>query len=97
MLVYKNHFKTINELFNLDSDFHVIVGPCSVESLEQMEQTVKLLVENDLKFIRGGAYKPRTCPYDFQGLGFDGLKILGYIRKKYGLLIVSEILDPRDL
>lgn len=97
MLVYRNRFKTINELFNLDSDFHIIAGPCSVESLEKMEQTAQLLVDNGLKFIRGGAYKPRTSPYDFQGLGVDGLKILGYIRKKYDLRIVSEILDPRDM
>ncbi len=97
MLVLKNQFKTINGLFNFNSDFHIIAGPCSVESIEQMEHTAQLLIENGFKFIRGGAYKPRTCPYDFQGLGIEGLKILGHIRKKYGLLIVSEILDPRDL
>lgn len=97
MLVLKNQFKTINGLFNFNSDFHIIAGPCSVESIEQMEDTAQLLIENGFKFIRGGAYKPRTCPYDFQGLEIEGLKILGHIRKKYGLLIVSEILDPRDL
>lgn len=97
MLVYKNHFKTINELFNLKSNFHIFAGPCSVESLEQMELTAQFLVDCGFKFIRGGAYKPRTSPYDFQGLGIEGLKILGHIRKKYGLLVVSEILDPRDI
>lgn len=97
MVVVKKQFKTINEMFNLESNFHVIAGPCSVESLDQMEQTAQFLVENGLKFIRGGAYKPRTCPYDFQGLGLEGLKILDHIRKKYKLYTVSEIVDPRDL
>jgi 3-deoxy-7-phosphoheptulonate synthase/chorismate mutase len=97
MLVYKNKFRTINELFNLETKFHIVAGPCSVESIEQMEQTAQLLKGNNLNFIRGGAYKPRTSPYDFQGLGLEGLKILGHIRKEYGLIVVSEILDPRDL
>jgi len=97
MLVYKNKFKSINELFNLESSFQIIAGPCAVESIQQMDQTAQLLVENNLKFIRGGAYKPRTSPYDFQGLGLEGLKILDQVRKKYGLIVVSEILDPRDL
>ena len=97
MLVYKNKFKTINELFNLETKFHIVAGPCSVESIEQMEQTAQLLKENKLNFIRGGAYKPRTSPYDFQGLGREGLKILDHVRKKHGLIVVSEILDPRDL
>ena len=97
MLIHKNHFKTINKLFNIDSNFHIIAGPCSVESLEQMEQTAKCLMENEVRFIRGGAYKPRTSPYDFQGLGIEGLKILDCIRKKYRLLTISEIVDPRDV
>lgn len=97
MLVHKNKLKSINELFNLESSFHIIAGPCAVESIEQMEQTAQLLAKNNLKFIRGGAYKPRTSPYDFQGLGLEGLKILDHVRKKYGLIVVSEILDPRDL
>lgn len=97
MLVYKNKFKLLNELFNLESNFHIIAGPCAVENIEQMEQTAQLLQENNLKVIRGGAYKPRTSPYTFQGLGLEGLKILDRVRKKYGLIVVSEILDPRDL
>lgn len=95
--VYKNRFKTIRELFELDSVFHIIAGPCSVESSQQMEQTSKLLVRNGVKFLRGGAFKPRTSPYDFQGLGMEGLKILNDMRVKYGLKIVSEIMDPRDI
>jgi len=97
MLVYKNKYKTINEIFNLDSKFHIISGPCSVESIEQMELTAQLLIKNNLHFIRGGAYKPRTSPYDFQGLGFEGLKILDHVRRKYKLLTISEIVDPRDI
>ncbi len=97
MLVYNNNFKTLNKLFDLNSNIHIIAGPCAVESLEQMEQTAQFIVKNGLKFIRGGAYKPRTCPYDFQGLGEEGLKILGHIKKKYDLITVSEIMDPRDI
>jgi 3-deoxy-7-phosphoheptulonate synthase/chorismate mutase len=68
-----------------------------VESQDQAEAIAQALVRSGVKFMRGGAYKPRTSPYDFQGLGEDGLKILDSIRQKYGLLIVTEILDSRDL
>jgi len=97
LMVKKIKFKSISEMFELDRKFSVIAGPCAVENLEQMEQIAKTLVENKVNFIRGGAFKPRTSPYSFQGLELEGLKILDYIRKKYHLLTVSEILDPRDV
>lgn len=97
MYVKSRKYKSIQNMMSLIENFHLISGPCSVESLEQMEQTAQLLMDSGLKFIRGGAFKPRTSPYDFQGIGLDGLKILNHIRKKYGLLVVSEILDPRDM
>ena len=97
LLVYTNKFKTINDLFSLKSKIHIIAGPCSVESAEQVECTAKFLMKNGINFLRGGAYKPRTSPYAFQGMELEGLKILGHIRDKYGLKIVSEIMDPRDI
>ncbi|MCD8893812.1 bifunctional 3-deoxy-7-phosphoheptulonate synthase/chorismate mutase [Mammaliicoccus sciuri] len=71
-----------------------VFGPCSVESQEQVDTVAKDLADRGEKFIRGGAFKPRTSPYDFQGLGEEGLKILKNTKDKYGLNIVSEIVNP---
>ncbi|MDJ1152676.1 bifunctional 3-deoxy-7-phosphoheptulonate synthase/chorismate mutase [Macrococcus caseolyticus] len=71
-----------------------VFGPCSVESAEQVEAVAKNLHEKGEKFIRGGAFKPRTSPYDFQGLGEAGLQILHDAGKKYDLNVVSEIVNP---
>ncbi|MDT0744196.1 bifunctional 3-deoxy-7-phosphoheptulonate synthase/chorismate mutase [Mammaliicoccus sciuri] len=71
-----------------------VYGPCSVESQEQVDTVAKELADRGEKFIRGGAFKPRTSPYDFQGLGEEGLKILKNTKDKYGLNIVSEIVNP---
>ncbi len=71
----------------------VITGPCSVESEEQIESTAKLLKKLGIKILRAGAFKPRTSPYTFQGMGVDGLKLLDKMRKKYGLKIISEVRD----
>lgn len=71
-----------------------VFGPCSVESQEQVDAVAKNLADRGEKFIRGGAFKPRTSPYDFQGLGEEGLKILKNTKDKYGLNIVSEIVNP---
>ena len=71
----------------------VITGPCSVESEEQIEQAAQLCVELGVKVLRAGAYKPRTSPYTFQGLGLDGLKLLDKMRSKYGLKIITEVRD----
>ncbi len=78
-------------------DFIIIAGPCAVESEEQMDKTGKFLKDLGINLIRGGAYKPRTSPSSFQGLGIKGLEILKKIKQKYGLQIVSEIIDPRDI
>ncbi|OCS88310.1 bifunctional 3-deoxy-7-phosphoheptulonate synthase/chorismate mutase [Caryophanon tenue] len=74
-----------------------VYGPCAVESYEQVEAVAKSISEKGLKLIRGGAYKPRTSPYDFQGLGLEGLKILKEVGQKQGLGVVTEIVTPRDL
>ncbi|OEG00011.1 chorismate mutase [Vulcanibacillus modesticaldus] len=75
----------------------MIAGPCSVESEEQVSIVAKSLVEQGVKLIRGGAFKPRTSPYDFQGLGIEGLKILRKVADNYGLKVVSEIVNPADI
>ncbi|UJS27149.1 bifunctional 3-deoxy-7-phosphoheptulonate synthase/chorismate mutase [Macrococcoides canis] len=71
-----------------------VFGPCSVESAEQVEAVAKNLHEKGEKFIRGGAFKPRTSPYDFQGLGEEGLQMLREAGNKYDLNVVSEIVNP---
>lgn len=72
----------------------VIAGPCSVESEEQVLSTAQIVKDGGAKMLRGGAYKPRTSPYDFQGLGLEGLKILAEARKATGLPIVTEVMTP---
>lgn len=79
-----------------DGNKSFVFGPCSVESFEQVESVAKNLHAKGEKFIRGGAFKPRTSPYDFQGLGVEGLKILKQIKDKYDLNVVSEIVNPND-
>jgi 3-deoxy-7-phosphoheptulonate synthase len=75
----------------------VIAGPCSVESFEQTRATAEAVKSAGAVILRGGAYKPRTSPYDFQGLGVEGLKILQQIRKETGLPVVSEVLSTDDI
>ncbi|MCD8509997.1 MAG: bifunctional 3-deoxy-7-phosphoheptulonate synthase/chorismate mutase [Bacillus sp. (in: Bacteria)] len=80
-----------------DGRQRLIAGPCSVESYEQVEEVAKALKAEGIKFLRGGAFKPRTSPYDFQGLGEEGLQILKDVGKKYGLAVISEIVSPQDI
>lgn len=74
-----------------------VFGPCAVESYEQTALVAEAINHKGLKLMRGGAYKPRTSPYDFQGLGLEGLKILKEVGTKYGLGVVSEIVTPAHL
>lgn len=74
-----------------------VFGPCSVESYEQVAAVADSIRAKGLKLIRGGAFKPRTSPYDFQGLGLEGLKILKQISDEYGLGVISEIVTPKDI
>lgn len=71
----------------------VITGPCSVESLEQIDLAAQLCVSLGVKVLRAGAFKPRTSPYTFQGMGLEGLKLLAQMREKYGLKIITEVRD----
>ena len=74
-----------------------IFGPCAVESQEQVDQVAQAISDKGLKLIRGGAYKPRTSPYDFQGLGLEGLKMLKKAADQYKLGVVTEIVTPHHL
>lgn len=75
----------------------IITGPCSVESEEQIEQAAHLCKKLGVKILRAGAFKPRTSPYSFQGMGIDGLKLLDKMRSKYGLKIISEVRDSTQV
>ena len=76
---------------------HFVFGPCSVESYEQVAAVAASVKAKGLKLLRGGAYKPRTSPYDFQGLGVEGLKILKRVADEYDLAVISEIVTPTDI
>jgi 3-deoxy-7-phosphoheptulonate synthase len=77
--------------------FGVIAGPCAVESKEQVEEAATAVKASGATFLRGGAFKPRTSPYAFQGMKEDGLKILADARARTGLPIVTEVMDTRDV
>jgi 3-deoxy-7-phosphoheptulonate synthase len=77
--------------------FGVIAGPCAVESKEQVDTAATAVKAAGAHFLRGGAFKPRTSPYGFQGLKEEGLKILAEARAKTGLPIVTEVMDTRDV
>lgn len=76
--------------------FAVIAGPCSVESKEQLFGIADMIKQQGITLLRGGAFKPRTSPYSFQGLGEEGLKLLKAAKEQYNTAIVSEIIDPND-
>lgn len=76
---------------------HVMAGPCSVENRANLINVALDVKKAGATFLRGGAFKPRTSPYSFQGLGEEGLEILAEAREKTGLPVVTEIMDPRDI
>jgi len=78
-------------------DLGIVAGPCSIESREQALTIAERVAKAGARFFRGGAYKPRTSPYAFQGLGEEGLKIMAEIRERYGLRIITEALDDESL
>jgi 3-deoxy-7-phosphoheptulonate synthase len=75
----------------------ICAGPCGVESGTQLDRAASAVAASGANVLRGGAYKPRTSPYSFQGLGEEALKMLRYAGDKYGLGVVTEVLDPRDV
>ena len=75
----------------------MIAGPCSVESREQIERSAEIVAHAGARLIRGGAFKPRSSPYSFQGLGEDGLRMLREAARRHGLLVVSEVMDQTQI
>jgi 3-deoxy-7-phosphoheptulonate synthase len=98
-------FKLSSKLFKTSTEFdvngiligskyaNIIAGPCSIESEEQIFSIAEFLHQKDIKFIRGGAFKPRTSPYSFRGLGTKGLKLIREVADKYELSVVTELMD----
>jgi 3-deoxy-7-phosphoheptulonate synthase len=79
------------------TELAIIAGPCAIESREQAFSTAERIAKTGARFLRGGAFKPRTSPYAFQGLGEDALRIMAEIRERFGLLIVTEAVDNESL
>jgi 3-deoxy-7-phosphoheptulonate synthase len=79
------------------ADFVVMAGPCAVESERQLLQTAEAVAAAGARILRGGAYKPRSSPYAFRGLGLEGLKILSKAREETGLAIVTEVMSEEDV
>jgi 3-deoxy-7-phosphoheptulonate synthase len=75
----------------------IIAGPCAVENRELLRETVQAVKAGGAKLLRGGAFKPRTSPYSFQGLGVEGLKLLAEMRDEFGLGVVTEVMSPSDV
>ncbi|MCA1032373.1 bifunctional 3-deoxy-7-phosphoheptulonate synthase/chorismate mutase [Bacillus timonensis] len=80
-----------------DGNPHFVMGPCAVESYEQVATVAQAVKNQGLKLLRGGAFKPRTSPYDFQGLGLEGLKILKRVADEFDMAVISEITNPADI
>ena len=78
-------------------EFIMMAGPCSVESEKQIMQAAEGVAASGAKFLRGGAFKPRTSPYDFQGLETEGLKLLAQAKRATGLGIITEVMSDRDV
>lgn len=77
--------------------FTIIAGPCAVESYEQYSETARLIIKHGLKLMRGGAFKPRTSPYSFDGLRQEGLDIISRVKKETGVLSVTELMSAEDI
>jgi 3-deoxy-7-phosphoheptulonate synthase len=80
-----------------DGSLTVMAGPCSIESREQLMETVDFVAAHGATVIRGGAFKPRTSPYSFQGLGVEGLRYLAEARERSGLPVVTEVMEPNQV
>ncbi len=87
----------INDVHIGGKEKTIIAGPCAIESEEQLLKTAREVSKAGSRILRGGAFKPRSSPYSFQGLGKEGLKILQRVGKETGLLTVTEVIDTRDV
>jgi len=75
----------------------IMAGPCAVESESQLRATAEAVAATGVRILRGGAYKPRTSPYSFQGLGMDGIRMLRHVADELGMAVVTEVMDPEDV
>lgn len=80
-----------------NGNHYFVMGPCAVESYDQVATVANAVKKHGIKLLRGGAFKPRTSPYDFQGLGLEGLKILKKVADEFDLAVISEIVTPTDI
>lgn len=80
-----------------EGSFQFIAGPCALESEDQITQVVNFLYKNNIRIMRGGAFKPRTSPYSFRGLGLEGLKLFATIAHEKNIKIISEVLEPAQI
>jgi len=101
-LVARNdeQFRTVIRIRDIEiggGQFVVMAGPCAVESELQLMQTAEAVAFSGARILRGGAFKPRSSPYSFQGLGLEGLKLLDKARTATGLAIVTEVMSPEDV
>jgi len=87
----------VNGILVGGNEIVIIAGPCAVESSEQLFQTARSVRAGGANILRGGAFKPRSSPYSFQGMGEEGLKLLNLVRKETGLPIVTEVMDTRQI
>lgn len=88
---------TVGDIEIGGNDFIVMAGPCAIESERQLMQTAEAVAAAGARILRGGAYKPRSSPYSFQGLGVAGLKLLSQAREATGLAIVTEVMSEEDV
>lgn len=80
-----------------DGSFQVFGGPCSIESYDQLARCAEVMVRNGVRILRGGAFKPRTSPYAFQGLGEEGLRIMQKVGQEFGLVTITEAMSPEHI
>ncbi len=97
-------FKPLDSIVDVDGvriglgeELAIMAGPCAVESEDQLLRTADFVAELGVRFLRGGAYKPRTSPYGFRGLGEEGLKLHAKARQRTGLKVVTEVMTPSDV
>ncbi|HHU23480.1 MAG: 3-deoxy-7-phosphoheptulonate synthase [Bacilli bacterium] len=95
-LVYQVKPKKLSEMGFDSQSFVLIAGPCAVENEEDMKLYARFLLEHQIKYMRAGAFKPRTSPHTFQGLGYEALEILKRVKAETGIKIVTEITDYHD-
>jgi 3-deoxy-7-phosphoheptulonate synthase len=86
-----------NKVVIREGELAIMAGPCSIESEEQVRKVVKHLVDNGLKIMRGGVFKPRSSPYAFRGMGIDGLKMFYKVCKEYGVKIITEVMQVSQI